>query len=96
MQIRPFQTQDEEAVVSLWQRCDLVRPWNDPRKDIRRKLGVRPDLFLVGPNGIVIDDDNRPLPNSANQYVAHCSWLNQYLDPLPGPRRECCHCVCRG
>ena len=48
MQIRPFQPQDEEAVVSLWRRCDLVRPWNDPHKDIRRKLRVRPDLFLVG------------------------------------------------
>jgi hypothetical protein len=47
MQIRPFQLQDEEAVVSLWQKCGLVRPWNDPHKDIRRKLAVRPDLFLV-------------------------------------------------
>ncbi len=48
MKIRPFQSQDEEAVVSLWRRCGLVRPWNDPRKDIRRKLAVRPELFLVG------------------------------------------------
>jgi ribosomal protein S18 acetylase RimI-like enzyme len=48
MQIRPFQPQDEEAVISLWQRCDLVRPWNDPHKDIRRKLKVRPDFLLAG------------------------------------------------
>ncbi len=48
MQIRPFQLEDEHAVVSLWQRCDLLRPWNDPHKDNRRKLRVRPDLFLVG------------------------------------------------
>ncbi len=48
MDIRPFRTEDEEAVVSLWRRCNLVRPSNDPREDIRRKLKVRPDLFLVG------------------------------------------------
>ena len=48
MEIRSFNPEDEKAVVALWQRCDLVRPWNDPRRDLRRKLGVRPDLFLVG------------------------------------------------
>ena len=30
MQIRTFHPDDEEAVISLWRRCDLVRPWNDP------------------------------------------------------------------
>src|SRR5436305_13650420 len=47
MDIRCFEPQDEPAVVALWERCGLTRPWNDPRKDIRRKLQVRPDLFLV-------------------------------------------------
>src|SRR5271166_1307905 len=48
LQVRPFQLEDEAAVVSLWQQCDLVRAWNNPHKDIHRKLRVRPDLFLVG------------------------------------------------
>ena len=48
MLIRPFQPSDEAAVVDLWQRCDLTRPWNDPYKDIQRKLQVQPELFLVG------------------------------------------------
>ncbi len=48
MDIRPFQPADEAAVIALWQQCGLVRPWNDPHKDIQRKLAVRPDLFLVG------------------------------------------------
>jgi ribosomal protein S18 acetylase RimI-like enzyme len=48
MEIRPFQPADEAAVTALWDRCDLLRPWNDPHKDIQRKLQVRPDLFLVG------------------------------------------------
>ena len=42
MRIRAFETSDEDAVVALWQRCGLTRPWNDPRKDIARKLTVQP------------------------------------------------------
>ena len=48
MMIRPYEPADEEAVVALWHRCGLSRPWNDPRKDLARKRKVRPDLFLVG------------------------------------------------
>lgn len=51
MNIRSFQPADEEAVVALWQECGLTRPWNDPRKDIARKLAEQPDLFLVGTLG---------------------------------------------
>src|SRR6266568_8753724 len=48
MRIRVYQSTDEEAVVALWQECGLTRPWNDPRKDIARKLTEQPELFLVG------------------------------------------------
>lgn len=48
MQIRAFETADTEAVIALWTACGLTRPWNDPRKDIARKLAVQPELFLVG------------------------------------------------
>lgn len=48
MDIRKYQDADEAAVVRLWEACDLVRPWNDPKKDIQRKLTVQPELFLVG------------------------------------------------
>jgi len=48
MDIRRYQDADEAAVVRLWKECDLVRPWNDPHKDIQGKLTVQPDLFLVG------------------------------------------------
>lgn len=51
MRIRPFADADLDAVIALWRRCDLVRPWNDPRKDIQRKLGTQPELFLVGDLG---------------------------------------------
>ena len=51
MHIRPVQDHDTSAVISLWQACGLTRPWNDPAKDIERKLTVQPDLFLIGELG---------------------------------------------
>ena len=47
IEIRPFQMADTEATVSLWQETGLLRPWNNPYQDIRRKLTVQPELFLV-------------------------------------------------
>lgn len=46
--IRPFRPDDEPAVVELWRACGLVVPWNDPHRDIQRKLSVQPELFPVG------------------------------------------------
>jgi len=48
LRIRPFVESDEAAVIALWQLCELTRPWNDPRRDIARKLRVQRDWFLVG------------------------------------------------
>lgn len=45
--IRPFEMADEAAAVALWRDCGLLRPWNDPHKDIARKQTVQPGLFLV-------------------------------------------------
>jgi len=81
MQIRSFRPEDEEAVVSLWRRCDLVRPWNDPHKDIRRKLAVGPDWFLVG----VLD--NQIVACVMAGYEGHRGWLN-YLAVEPGQQRH--------
>jgi ribosomal protein S18 acetylase RimI-like enzyme len=48
MIIRPYETRDEAAVIALWQACGLTRPWNDPKRDIARKLTTQAELFLVG------------------------------------------------
>lgn len=37
IKIRNFTATDTEAVISLWERCGLTRPWNNPYKDIQRK-----------------------------------------------------------
>ena len=49
--IRPFREADEAQVVALWRACGLTRPWNDPHRDIARKLAVQRELFLVGEEG---------------------------------------------
>ena len=46
--IRKFQESEEQSLVSLWNVCKLTVPWNNPYKDIARKLSVQPELFLVG------------------------------------------------
>lgn len=51
MDIRAYQSTDESAVIALWEVCGLTRPWNDPHKDIARKLTEQPELFLVGVEG---------------------------------------------
>lgn len=81
MHIRPFDPTDEEAVVSLWRRCDLVRPWNDPHKDIHRKLRVRPDMFLVG------EVDGRVVATVMAGFEGHRGWMN-YLAVDPSHRRK--------
>jgi ribosomal protein S18 acetylase RimI-like enzyme len=48
MHIRPFTESDTDAVITLWTASGLVRPWNDPRRDIERKLTTQPELFLIG------------------------------------------------
>ena len=45
--IRPYLEGDLNSIVSLWEICELSRPWNDPIRDIERKLTVQRDLFLV-------------------------------------------------
>ena len=81
MQIRAFVPADEDAVVSLWQRCGLTRAWNDPRKDIARKSKVGADLFLVG----VIDA--RIVATAMGGYEGHRGWVN-YLAVDPDFQRR--------
>lgn len=81
MLIRPFRPEDVEAVIALWKRCDLVRAWNDPHKDIQRKLLVRPDLFLVG------RVDDHIVASVMAGYEGHRGWLN-YLAVDPAHQRR--------
>lgn len=81
MDIRTFEPRDESAVVALWGRCGLLRPWNDPLKDIQRKLKVRPDLFLVG------ESEGAVIATAMAGYDGHRGWI-YYLAVSPDHRRK--------
>jgi ribosomal protein S18 acetylase RimI-like enzyme len=70
MEIRPFREADEAQVVALWRACGLTRPWNDPHKDIARKLQVQRELFLVAEEGGAI------VASVMAGYEGHRGWVN--------------------
>jgi ribosomal protein S18 acetylase RimI-like enzyme len=79
MQIRVFSRLDSAAVIDLWQRCGLTRPWNDPLRDIERKLALQPELFVVGEiNGQIV-------ASAMAGYEGHRGWIN-YLAVDPACR----------
>jgi len=70
MFIRPYEETDESQVVALWHECELTRSWNDPRKDIARKLCVQRELFLVGTIG------DQVVATVMAGYDGHRGWVN--------------------
>lgn len=76
MLLRPFHEADEPAVIALWDACGLLRSWNDPRKDIARKLTVQREWFLVG------EEAGRIVAAAMAGYDGHRGWVN-YLAVSP-------------
>jgi ribosomal protein S18 acetylase RimI-like enzyme len=81
LKIRAFAPSDEAAVIELWKRCKLTRPWNDPKKDIQRKLRVQPHLFLVG------FLEQQLVSSVMAGYEGHRGWIN-YLAVAPEYQRR--------
>lgn len=81
LKIRPFQENDEPALLQLWKDCQLLTSTNNPHNDIQRKLAVQPELFLVG------TVDGRIVASVMAGYEGHRGWLN-YLAIDPGCRRQ--------
>jgi len=81
MNIRSFTRADTSQVVTLWAECELVVAWNDPLKDIERKLSIQPELFLVG----TLDDDI--IASVMAGYDGHRGWIN-YLAVSPRHRGQ--------
>lgn len=74
--IRSFTLADTEQVIDLWHACGLTRPWNDPRRDIERKMTVQPELFLVA------EDGGSVVGSVMAGYDGHRGWL-YYLAASP-------------
>ena len=67
----------EKAIIELWRKCDLLRPWNNAKRDIERKLKVNPELFLVG------FIDNNIVATVIGGYEGHRGWINYLaVDPV--------------
>ena len=75
-EIRAFRKEDEQNLIDLWEKCDLTVPWNNPRKDIARKLKIQSELFLVG----LLED--QLIASVMAGYEGHRGWINYLaVDP---------------
>ena len=81
--IVPYHSRHEDAVITLWETCGLTRPWNDPRRDIKRMLKVYPNLFLLGLR------EGNVVASVMGGYDGHRGWL-YYLGVHPDHRRQGC------
>jgi ribosomal protein S18 acetylase RimI-like enzyme len=52
--IAPIEDADIAAVIALWQRCGLTRPWNDPAADIALARKGANAAVLAGRDGNAI------------------------------------------
>ena len=78
---RAYRDEDEAGVIELWRRCGLIRPWNDPRADIRRKIADSHELFFIG------EQDGMPVASCMAGYDGHRGWI-YYLAVAPELRRR--------
>jgi ribosomal protein S18 acetylase RimI-like enzyme len=79
--VRAYRESDEARVIELWTFAGLVKSWNDPKKDIARKLKVQRELFLVAElEGVVVGV-------VMAGYEGHRGWVN-YLAVDIGQRRR--------
>ncbi len=70
LEIRAYRESDRDAVEALWRECGLVTPWNDPAKDIHRKLRIQREMFLVG------SLHSRLVATVMAGYDGHRGWIN--------------------
>lgn len=81
MKIRPYQNSDQNSVIQLWVDCGLVAPQNNPIQDIKRKLEVNPEWFLVG----LVKE--KIIASCMVGYEGHRGWIN-YLAVSPKEQRK--------
>ena len=80
MKIRLYLPEDEDAVIELWHGCNLIRSWNNSKRDIERKLKVDSEPFLVGLIG------GRVVATVMGGYDGHRGWI-PYLAVAPNYQR---------
>jgi len=81
VRIRAYGEADLEAVVALWEACDLVRPWNDPAADIALCARSPGSALFIG------EHDGQVIATVMTGSDGHRGWL-YYLACAPSRRRE--------
>jgi len=82
MEIRYYMESDEAAVAALWREVFPDAPsWNDPLRDIERKLAVQRELFLVA------CESGRIVGTAMAGYDGHRGWV-YYVAVSPAHRRR--------
>ena len=82
MEIRPYIASDEKAVAALWREVFPDAPaWNEPEKDIKRKLTVQREFFLVAVDG------GKLIGTAMAGFDGHRGWV-YYVAVSPSHRRR--------
>jgi ribosomal protein S18 acetylase RimI-like enzyme len=79
--IAPLEDVDIDAVIALWQRCGLTRPWNDPRADIALARQGSNATVLLGRDGDAI------VASVLVGHDGHRGWV-YYVTVDPGHRKK--------
>ncbi len=85
--LRVFLPEDAAALIQLWQRCGLTRPWNDPAQDIARKLADSPELLAVLTLAAPGQGAGALVGSVMAGYDGHRGWIN-YLAVAPEYQRQ--------
>ena len=80
-EIRPIKSIEHQQLIDLWLECGLTRSWNNPEKDIQRKLSFQPDLLLGA------FQKEQLVGSIMAGYDGHRGWMN-YLGVLPNFQRQ--------
>jgi ribosomal protein S18 acetylase RimI-like enzyme len=67
--IAPIEDGDVTAVIALWERCGLMRPWNDPAADIALARRSAHSTILIG------RDDGAIIATAMVGHDGHRGWV---------------------
>jgi len=69
LKIRSFSEEYTELLIELWTEAGLIKPWNDPYKDILRKMDEDPSMFFIGLN------EKELIASCMVGYDGHRGWM---------------------
>jgi ribosomal protein S18 acetylase RimI-like enzyme len=70
-----------DAVVALWERCGLTRPWNDPRQDFLKAQAAADATVILG------YEEDMLVASAMVGYDGHRGWV-YYLAVEPSRQRQ--------